>query len=245
MSRRLAEILDLDEKRVEEMSAKIISGSVYDLEHLISIDGYHGFIMEEGETFGHDSKGENRVDLGKGRILKFCPETNIYLILANKSEIIPVLLPSSGCRVSDILKEKGIKYSIVAEYGGRMGKDGKRYGFIWETWKMALHERRGLFSGNGYALQYKGWADYWFYQFEMNLVTKGQVVLDGHDIEKFSVWNDTNDIMDKALFLIMPALTEKVNISGKKFAELLKSAGLGDSIEWIRMYEREEEKPSK
>ena len=227
---------------------RMLEGYVYDLGKLLRIDGYDAFILESGasETWDNEKQRYDVIhsyDLGMRRILN-TSRKEAYLILIStdcinqKMEIFR--LDPSGCKISDFIKEKGYKCEIIAEYGGRIGKEGKRYGQYWENWKMVLHERRGCFSENGYALQYKGWLDYTFYQFEMNILNRGWIMVEDHDIARFSLWNVTEDIVHSARGLIQKALNEHINVSGKELADALKKTGLEECIEYLRMYERDE-----
>lgn len=228
---------------------KLREGYVYDLDKLIRIEGFQGFILEGcGDNHYDMRESESPYDLGKQRILRIETKGCIgetYLILVSELEVSPkiqfIKLNPAGCKISDLLRKKGFKCSIIAEYGGRTGRDGKRHGYYWETWKMALHKRRGIFSEYGYALQYRGWLDYWFHQFELVVLKRGWTMIDGHDIAKFSLWNVTEDIMDDAYDLIKRTLTERVTISGIEFTNSIKDAGLGEYIEYLAMYERDDE----
>jgi len=188
--------------------SKLLNGCAYDLEKLIRVEGGHAFILETGEWLEtrDDEKllydVEHYYDLGKQRILKIShKEAYLILILEKgteqKMEILKLDL--SGCKISDFLRGKGYKCNIIAEYGGRKGKDGNIHGFSDQTWEMVLHERWGIFSENGYALQYKGRLDYTFYQFELNILNRGWTMIEGHDIQKFSLWNVLDNIMREAM----------------------------------------------
>ena len=216
----------------------LLKGYAYDLDKVIRIDGYHGFLLESGAyDWDHEHK-KRKFDLGMRRILEIGTEKT-YLILIGEEQILALELKEE-CKVSDILKKLGYKCSIIAEYGGRTGKDGKRHGYYWETWKMALHERKAIFSENGYALQYKGWLDYWFYQFELNLLKSGWGVIDGHDIAAFHFWNVDVDVMDRAELLIEKSLLQEWKISGKELSGLLIDHQLKEEIKFLRMIERDE-----
>ncbi len=228
---------------------KLLNGYAYNLEKLIRVEGGHAYILGIGESEKrsiekHQYDVEHYYDLGKQRILKIS-RREAYLILLlekgteQKMEIFK--LDPAGCKISDFLREKGYKCSIIAEYGGRKGKDGNIHGFLGQTWEMALHRRRGIFSENGYALEYVGWLDYTFYQFELNILNRGWMTIDGHDIQKFVLWNVEDDILLKAENLIETALKEKVDISGKEFADNIKAAVLEEEIKYLAMYERDGE----
>lgn len=214
---------------------KLLEGYAYDLEQLIRIDGYRGFLLEGG-SWQYDEPC--LYDLGMRRILKSY-RSEMRLVLVGKEEMRMLEL-AHGCKVSDFLRERGYKCSMIAEYGCRTGKDGKHYGWHGQTWKRALNERRAIFSKNGFALQYKGWADYTFYQFELYILKKEWVMAEGIDIESFQLWNVTEDIMEKAEALIKKALTGRINVTGRELADALKAVGLEDEIEYLGMYERDE-----
>ena len=220
----------------------LLKGYAYDLEKLIRIDGYHGFLMESGAYDWDHTRKRRQYDLGMRRILEIGTEET-YLILIGGGESITIEL-NEECKISDVLRKLGYKCSIIAEYGGHVGKDGKRYGYEWETWKMALHEREAVFSENGYALQYKGWLDYTFYQFELNILKKGWLVIDGYDIAALRFWNVGVDIMGRAKSLIEKSLEKKWNISGMDLRILLMDHQLKDYIEFLRMDERDEDESS-
>lgn len=226
----------------------ILKGYAYDLEKVIRIDGAKGFIFECGGSEHWDNEKQqyemiHAYDLGKRRILNIT-DKEAYLILVSETDGEQryqfFRLDPSGCKISDFIREKGINCSIIAEYGGRRGKDGILYGFSGETWKNALHGRFGMFTENGYALQYRGWLDYTFYQFELNIRKRGWAVIDGHDIAGFSLWNVTKDIMHDARGLIEKVLEEKVNISGKELADSIKAVGLESESEYLYMFERDD-----
>ncbi len=228
---------------------RFLEGDVYDLGRLLSVDGFEIFLLASGgsENWSNEKQQYDVVhsyDLGMRRILEiFQKET--YLILISEPGIDRKIkffkLDPSGCKVSDFIRGKGYKCNTIAAYGGHKGKDGKMCGYYWQTWKMVLKKRWGIFSENGYALQYRGWLDYTFFQFELNILKRGWTVIDGHDIEKFSFWDVTEDIKKTAKELIYKALEEKIRTSGKKLADALKAVGLEEKIEYLSMYERDEE----
>lgn len=221
---------------------KILKGNAYDLAKLISIEGYEGFILESGKTrWNCWDREEPEVpylyDLGMRRILKIC-RSEVYLILVGKSEVLIWKLEPTGCKISDFLRKKGHKCRIIAEYRRESSS-------LHTAWEFALHERWAIFSKNGYALQYKGWADYTFYQFELIVLKKGWMVIDGHDIESFHMWNVMENIMDKAESLIEKTLCEPQVLTGKMLADLIQNAGLAEEMQWLRMTERDDEQSSK
>ena len=62
-----------------------------------------------------------------------------------------------------------------------------------------------------------------------------------YDVAKLSLWNVTNNIMVVAVDLIDKVLTEKTKFSGKEFINLFKSVGLEDEIEYMSIYDRDDE----
>jgi hypothetical protein len=223
---------------------KILKGYSYCLDKLIRIEGYKAFLLESDDKQEHfDENGFVKseevpcYDLGMRRRLRISGK--VYLILIGEEGMNIIEPDPAGCRLSELLKEKGYNSSSIAEYGGRTGEDGKPHGYYWQNWRRALDERKAVFSENGYALQYRGWADYTFYQFELKLLKRGWIRIGGYDIEGFVLWNVTEDIMEKAGKLIEKALLAPQSLSGPEFAEMLKKAELKDQIEYLRMMERD------
>ena len=62
-----------------------------------------------------------------------------------------------------------------------------------------------------------------------------------YDVAKLSLCNVTNNIMVVAVDLIDKVLTEKTKFSGKEFINLFKSVGLEDEIEYMYIYDRDDE----
>ena len=220
---------------------KILKGNAYDLAKLISIEGYEGFILESGASRWECEETKYEApylyDLGMRRILKIY-RSKVYLILVGRSEVLIWELESTDCKISDFLRKKGYKCRIIAEYRRESSR-------LHAAWEFALHERWAIFSKNGYALQYKGWADYTFYQFELTILKKGWMVIDGHDIERFHMWNVMEDIMGRTEGLIEKTLCEPQALTGEMLADLIKNVGLAEEIRWLRMTERDDEQSSK
>lgn len=214
---------------------KLLKGYAYDLEKLIRIEGYHGFLLRSDRE--RPDKEPGNYDLGKRRILNLY-SSEAYLILVGRDQIISVKI-EPGSKISDVLKKMGYKCRVIAEYGGHVGRDGKRTGYSWETWKMAVRERRAIFSENGYALQYRAWLDYWFYQFELRILKKGWIMIEDHDIAAFHFDNVTEDIMDRGRSLIEKALEKEWNLSGRELENLLGKYCLESDIDYLWMAKRQ------
>ncbi|MGE9993614.1 hypothetical protein ACQRBK_01035 [Peptoniphilaceae bacterium SGI.137] len=212
---------------------RLLNGYAYDLKSLIRVEGYQGFLLESDYN---KSTRERKYDLGMNRILKYIT-TDTFLILIGDDEIVKIELQEE-CKISDTLRNLGYKCEVIAEYGGRIGKDGKRHGTEKETWKSAVSRREAIFSKNGYVLQYKGWLDGLFVQFKLNIIRKDQIIIEGHDIEGFRLWNVDVDVLEKAKDLIEKVLLEKHCITEQNLLSLLKEHNLGNEIIFLEMIER-------
>ncbi len=229
----------------------LLKGYTYDLEKLIRVEGGHAFILETGgsekwDNETHQNLAAHCYDLGKQRILRITKkEAYLILILEKGTEYKMEIsrLDPSGCKVADLIREKGCHCCVIAEYGGKRGKDGIVKGFIGQTWEMALNKREGEFSEAGYALQYRGWLDYTFYRFELFFMNRGRIIIDGHDVEGFALYNVMEDIMLEAGHLIDRVLKEKMQITGKDLADALKAAELEEYIKFLNIYEWDDVDP--
>lgn len=208
---------------------KILKGCAYSLDHLIAIEGYGGFIFESGSS-NHEHP-YYRINLGMKRELILQSE-EAYLILDGAEGILIEKLEYPRCKLSELLRRKGVKCRIIADYK----KSSSRYK---AAWKRAMEERKGYFSENGYALQYQGWADYTFYKFEFIIKKSGWIIIGNHDIEIFRFWYVEEDIMVKADKLIEKALLQPQNLSGQEFMKKLGDAKLDEQLPWFQMIERE------
>ena len=207
---------------------KLIKGYASSLEMLIHIDGYTGFLIKSGES--GKSKSERRVDLGYRRVFGTLYE-NLHLVLVGNKKIFFYELPAGRIKLQDFLKEKGYTSKLATDYKSNPG--------LRTNWERAMKERPAVFSENGYALQYCGYLDYTFYQFELNIINPGWVKVGGHDIEKFETWNVMEDILRIFEEPICNALTGRQDITGQQLSDLFKAAKIEDEIEWLRMYERD------
>lgn len=209
---------------------RIVKGYAYSLKHLMDIEGYSGYILACGRS--DFKKPYYTINFGMKRELTVYEE-EVYLILEGAEGILIEKLEYPGCRLSEYLRRKGIGYRIIAEY------DKHRRSSFRPAWEYALTRRRACFSENGYALQYYGWADYTYYQFELNFKTSGWMLLEGHDIAEFKLWYVCEDIMGKAETWIDMALLKPQKLSGEQLADIFKKAGLEDEIKRLQMFERE------
>lgn len=223
---------------------KMLKGNVYDLAPILEIEGYCAYLLERRSGFVWEEMC--RVNLGRKRILH--TDRDLWLILQSEDGIrmekmsFPERYDFSKdpngehhptVNLVEMLREKGLKCRTTANYDTRFKTK------IEPAWRHALHSSWGMFSENGYALQFSGWLDYTYYQFEMWIVKKGGLVIGEHDIEGVRVWNVTEDVMEKAEALIRSALEEKHCITEEVFTKCIKECGLWEMQPWIEIYERD------
>lgn len=219
---------------------KILKGTAYELSPVLQIKDYNAYLLEDSSGWNWEEMC--RVNLGRKRILHV--SRKLWLILESKEELHieriefparydfsedPNGLKHPMVTLQDLLRDRGMECKTVAQYDKN---SGTRYCPAWER---SLDKRRAIFSENGYALQYKGWLDYTFYQFEMKLTKRGWLLIGEHDVECLTLWNVTDDIMDKAGNLIEKVLLKQYVISNEDFAEYIKQAGLSRNMEQLRI----------
>ena len=220
----------------------ILYGSAYDLAAVIDTGETRAFLLEE--RGGDGSGDEGYVDLGRRRMLSVGGNTWLILVKGEELTFEKLLFPkceesSENAKeqpaicLADILRDKGISCRTVTNY--RMTGSWSGY----PAWWHALKRRTALFSEAGYVLQYRGWLDYTFYQFELHLLKKGWLTIGGHDIESVLFWNVMEDILSRGRTLIERALEEPRRITEEILTEQLKASGLWEEREWLRMVERE------
>ncbi len=220
----------------------ILYGNAYDLAAVIDTGETRAFLLEEKGGNSSGEKGD--VDLGWRRILSV--GANTWLVLVKGEELFfeklrfPEQEKSSenvkgqtAVRIADLLRDMGNSCRTVTKYS----RTGGWFGY--PAWWHALKRRAALFSGAGYAIQYRGWLDYAFYQFELHMLKKGWLTIGGHDIESVLFWNVMEDILSRGRTLIERALEEPRWITEEVLTELLKASGLWEEREWLRMVERE------
>ncbi len=221
----------------------ILYGRAYDLAAVIDTGETRAFLLEErgGDCFGD----EEHVDLGRRRILSVGANTWLVLVKGEELTFEKLLFPEReessedvkakpAVHLADILRNKGISCRTVTKYRTTGSWSG------YPAWWHALKRRAAVFSEAGYALQYRGWLDYTFYQFELHLLKKGWLTIGGHDIESVFFWNVMEDILGRGRTLIERALEEPRRITEEVLTEQLKASGLWEEREWLRMVEREQ-----
>jgi hypothetical protein len=214
----------------EKNMEMIIKGFASSLKMLVHIEGYDGYLLESGNS--GNSGSEHLVDLGYGRIFRTEYE-NLHLVLFERNKLIFHELPLGKIKIKNFLNEKGYSCKIAADYKSVPG--------LRTSWKVAMKERQAVFSSKGFALQYRGWLDYTFYQFELNILDRGWIRVGGHDIQRFEMWNVMEDILGIFEESICKALSSSQDITGKQMADLFRNAKIEDEIGYLRMYERDDE----
>ena len=212
-------------KEGDEMTR--VEGTVYRLDKVIQIEGFRGFIVEEGNDH-HPSK--RKVNLGMRRIIRthYYP---LYLVLAGEQEIDIYPLDDDENDIRSILQDKGYEVTLKADY--------RKYQGAWEHaigigFDCGFY---GVFTENGYAVQEKLWADCWEHSLEMKFVKPGMLKIEGHDIQEVKIELVLADVYDKGRELIIKALLQPNRMTGKQLAGYLKDSGLEEVITFVRYYE--------
>ncbi len=218
---------------------EILYGNAYDLLAVYELeDCQYSYLLEA--SYKSECGETCRVDLGMKRILEI--NRNSWLVIVKKNELVyeKIAFPENTngeyqpiIKLSEIFKEKGINCRVSNDK--YKDKNGWRNN---PAWKNALDRRKGMFSKNGFALQYCGWLDCWLYNFDMVLMNKNWITIGGHDIERFFCYAVTKDIMNNGKKLIEKVLERSYSISEKEFAEQIERCGLWKEIEEISMVER-------
>lgn len=208
----------------------VFSGTAHDLSKLFETPGYRLFLFTKG------CENEYRVNLGMNRFMKV-KYAALLLIPENggklRMEILKATEEKQSVSVAGELKRLGIKYKVIADY------DKKLKWQFHPAWKNALCSRWMIFSEAGYALQYVGWLDGVFVQFEMHFNEKNHLEIESHDIMSIYLTNVSDNVMEKAEYYITKMLESPCRISETEFVDAIKAADLWDMQPYFVMYERE------
>ncbi len=208
----------------------VFSGNAHDLSKLFETPGYRLFLFTQG------GENEYRVNLGMNRIMKV-RSAALLLIPENggnpRMEMLKAPEEKPSVSVAGELKRLGIKHKVIADYNKKLKWK------LFPAWENALRSSWIIVSEAGYALQYVGWLDGVFVQFEMHLAEKNQLVIGSHDIESIYLINVDTNVMQKARTYITKVLESPCSILETEFADAVKAANLWEMRPYIELHERD------